>query len=118
MTVIDPCDAPVSVTASVLSNQVYTITQDKFDYQVPVYTANPLWCAITYITTITDVSGGIAFTFDPLTQIYTFEQLDNLLLSGPVSSDYIITVIGSAGNDTPTQGQDSFVLQLKNPCID
>jgi len=26
VTVIDPCDKPVSVTASVLTNQVYTIT--------------------------------------------------------------------------------------------
>ena len=118
MTVIDPCDAPVSVTASVLTNQEYTITQTTFDYQVPVYTADPLWCEIIYTYGITDISGDAALTFDPLTQIFSFEQLDNLLLSGDVSTNYTVTVTGTAGNDTPTSDDDKFLLMLKNPCID
>ena len=48
ITVINPCDAPVSVTPSIPVDQTYTITQNKFDYQVPVFTADPLWCEISY----------------------------------------------------------------------
>ena len=65
LTVIDPCDDPVSVSPSTLTDQEYTITQNAFDYQVPVYTADPLWCDISYTYTITDVAGDGALIFDP-----------------------------------------------------
>ena len=58
--VIDPCDSPVSIIPSTLSDQEYTITQNKFTYQVPVYTSDPSWCEITYSYTITDFAGDAA----------------------------------------------------------
>ena len=68
VTVIDPCDKPVSVTASGLTDQFYTITQSAFDYKMPVYTANPSWCAISYTYTITDLTGDAAiYKWDPTT---------------------------------------------------
>ena len=70
--VIDPCDIPVSLTASTLTDQEYTITQDLFTYQVPVYTVDPAWCAITYTYIITDPAGDAAVLFDDSTQIFTF----------------------------------------------
>ena len=73
MTVIDPCDNPVKVTKSALTDQEYTITQNIFDYQVPAFTADPSWCKITYSYTITDVTGDDALTFDPVTQTFSFE---------------------------------------------
>ena len=49
ITVIDPCDEPVSVMPSTLENQEYTITDNaNLPYVFDVYTADPLWCAITY----------------------------------------------------------------------
>ena len=71
ITIADPCDAPVSVVASTLTNQEYTITDDDaVPYTVPVYTADPAWCSIRYTYTITDVSGDAVLTFndDPLTR--------------------------------------------------
>ena len=58
ISVQDPCDSPVSVTPSVLTNQEYILTDlDTAPYTVPVYTADPSWCAIVYTYTVTDPSG-------------------------------------------------------------
>ena len=67
ITIADPCDAPVSVVAATLTNQEYTITDDDaVPYTVPIYTADPAWCAIRYTYTITGVPGDAIF--DPLTR--------------------------------------------------
>ena len=120
ITIVDPCDAPVSVTPSALTNQAYTITDTALPYQFPVYTADPVWCDITYTYTITDVSGDAAVSFnaDATVRTFTFSYIADLLLSGAVSTDYTIEVTGTAGNITPTSGSNSFLLTLKNPCID
>ena len=67
VTIIDPCDEPDSVTASILDDQEYTITQTASDYQVPAYAADPVWCAIIYDYTIVSPSGDAALSFDPAT---------------------------------------------------
>ena len=68
VTVIDPCDKPVSVTASRLTDQFYTITQNALVYKIPLYTANPSWCAITYSYTINSSVGVAAIAnWDPTT---------------------------------------------------
>ena len=94
ITIIDPCDKPLSVTPSTLSAQEYTITQSAFIYEVPVYVSNPNWCAITYSYSIVDAAGSAALTFDPTTRTFTFNQVDNLSLSGSTYKDYVVTVIG------------------------
>jgi len=104
ITIVDPCDKPVSVTPSTLSSKEYTITQASFTYQVPVYVSNPAWCAITYSYTITSASGGSALTFDSTTRTFTFSQVNDLSLSGSTSNDYVITVTGQAGISSPVQG--------------
>ena len=119
--IMDPCDAPVSVTASVLTNQEYTITDDDaLPYTVPVYTADPSWCAITYTYTITDVSGDAVLTFnsDPLVREFAFNYSADLLLCGLASTDYTVTVTGTAGNIIETSDSADFILTLRNPCID
>jgi hypothetical protein len=87
---------------------------------VPVYTADPVWCAITYNYSITTPDGDAAVTFDLTTTIrtFSFSQETDLSLSGATFKDYTITVTGQAGNVTPVQGQESFNLRIKNPCID
>ena len=101
ITIVDPCDAPVGVTGSVLTDQEYTITQTALPYTVPVYTSDPVWCDITYSYMITDTSGDAVLTFDPLTQTFTFEEPTDVSLSGIGFIDYTITVTGEAGNVTP-----------------
>ena len=83
-----------------------------------MYTANPSWCAIIYTYSIDIAAGDDALLFDPILRKFTFEQLDNLLISGSTSTDYVITVRGTAGNDTPVFGEQTFNLKVKNPCID
>ena len=73
VTVIDPCDEPIRVTPSALVDQEYTITQNLFEYQIPVYTADPLWCVITYTYTITDTAGDEALTFVQDSRTFSFE---------------------------------------------
>jgi hypothetical protein len=41
ITIIDLCDAPVSVTEATLVNQEYTITDDEGSYTIPAFTADP-----------------------------------------------------------------------------
>ena len=89
-----------------------------FDYEVPVYTADPAWCEITYSYTISNLSADKALGFDPTTRIFSFEQLDDLLLSGPTEKDYTITVKGETGNVVKKSIEATFTLTLKNPCID
>jgi hypothetical protein len=51
ITIVDPCDAPVSVAGATLLAQSYTITS-SVSYTFPVFTADPAWCEITYTYTI------------------------------------------------------------------
>ena len=119
VTVIDPCDNPVSVTASTLSDQFYTITQNAFEYQFPVYAVSPTWCTITYAYAITNSVGAAAINkFSSTTRTFTFKQLTDLSLSGSSAKDYTITVTGTAGKTTFASDKAFFNLQLKNPCID
>ena len=66
------------------------------------------------------MAGDAAITFnsDAAVREFVFSYTSDLSLSGLVSTDYIVTVIGEAGNDTPVQGSATFILTLKNPCID
>ena len=115
---LDPCDDPVSVTPSGLTDQEYTITQGAFDYVVPVYTADPLWCAIEYSYTISDTLGNSALTFDGSSRAFTFFNFDDLAPAGLDFQDYTIAVRGTSGNVIPVFGMTTFNLRLKNPCID
>ena len=44
--------------------------------------------------------------------------MSDLALSGATSIDYTVTVTGTSGNTEPISGSTSFVLTVKNPCID
>jgi len=80
------------VTSKPLANQEYTITQAAQTYTIPVYDANPAWCAITYSYTITSSAGNAVVTFDSgaLVRMFTFNNVVDLSLSGASSKDYTI----------------------------
>ena len=120
ITVIDPCDEPVSVTSKTLTDQEYTITQAEQTYQVPVYDADPVWCAITYSYEIVDIAGDAAMTFDSdaAARQFAFSQNTDLTLSGATSNVYTIAVKGEAGNVVKTSDTATFSFTIKNPCID
>lgn len=64
VTIVDPCDEPVSVTSSTLVNQEYTISQASFDYTIPVFVADPDWCEIVYTYDVTHPDGDQVIVFD------------------------------------------------------
>ena len=68
---------------------------------VPVYTADPSWCSITYSYTVSAAQGDSIVTFDQTALRFTFYEPSNLGLSGPSQTDYTVTVIGTSGNVTP-----------------
>ena len=105
--IADPCEAPVSVTASILTDQQYTITDNSaVPYVFPVFTANPAWCAIKYNYTITDLSGDAILTFngDPTVRKFSFYYSADLSLCGASSKKYIVTVIGTSGEVVKVSG--------------
>lgn len=118
VTIIDPCDEPVSVTPSVLTDQEYTIIETELDYIVPPYTVDPSWCAISYSYTVTAIDGDSALSFDDVTPKFTFDYQTDTALSGPIFTDYTVSVIGTAGIVTPVSSSANFNLRIKNPCID
>ena len=59
------------------------------------------------------------FDDDPTVRQFTFNYSADLDFCGASSKDYTITVIGTAGEEvTETSASPTFVLTVKNPCID
>jgi hypothetical protein len=100
ITIVDPCDAPVSVAGATLLAQEYTITSSAGSYSIPAFTADPAWCEITYTYSITDEAGStvtqatfnplMPFNDDPLEREFTFDYSTDLTFSGDESNEYTI----------------------------
>ena len=119
VTVTDPCRSHIkSVTPSSLTDQSYTITGAALTYQVPEFTSDPAWCAITYEYSLSDEALASAISYDSNLRTFTFESSNDLTLSGDNFIDYTITITATAGIDTPVSDSASFNIQVKNPCID
>ena len=82
VTVSDPCDSPTRVTASTLSNQEYTITQETSNYTIPAFVSDPDFCQIEYSFIISDALVENTLTFDPETLTFYFFEPSDLLVSG------------------------------------
>ena len=76
-----------------------------------MYTADPLWCDITYSYSVTDVTGSpvaafdsaglISFNSDALVREFVFSYVVDLDFCGSVSTDYLVTVTGQTGSVLP-----------------
>ena len=99
---IDRCDTPISVTKSSLTNVAYTITENAKDITFPAFIADPAWCTITYTYAIDDSAGESAVALDSATRIITFSYIDDLTLSGPIATDYTVTIIGAIEGENAT----------------
>ena len=87
---------------------------------MPVFTADPAWCNISYKTVLSDISAQPAINFDddPMERKFSISYKEDLALCGLTSTDYTVTVIGSSGRDEIKVASASLTLRLKNPCID
>ena len=120
ITIVDPCSPPKSLTAPILKDYVYTITDIASSYQIPEFVVIPVWCNIAYTYTIVNPAGAkaVAFDSDPADRIFTFSNLQDLFLAGKNFTNYIITVQAESGNTATIKKTSNFNLTLKNPCID
>ena len=59
ISLVDPCDPPVSITSQGLTNQVYTITDtNATPYTHPVFISDPVYCEIDNTYSETKLSAG------------------------------------------------------------
>ena len=59
ISLIDPCDPPLSISSQGLTNQVYTITNaNATPYAHPVFISDPVYCEIDYTYSETKLSAG------------------------------------------------------------
>ena len=74
-TLKDPCDPPVSVAISALTDQTYTLTTTGATYTHPEFSVAPSYCPLTYTyseTTLTDGNGDIDSAIDRTDKTFTF----------------------------------------------
>ena len=58
VTFTDPCDPPVSITAPVFENKMYTLTDPNapsYDLSLLQFIVNPAFCKYNYIWTISEL---------------------------------------------------------------
>ena len=79
------CDPVDSLTASVLVDQEYVITNLKTDYEFERFLVDPQECEIKYAVDTGDLE---VVTFDPLLPKLSFFYKDDLDYCGDVSKDY------------------------------
>ena len=83
ITVADPCGVASEnvLTEPIVADQVYTVTDSQFSYQVPSFTSSIEWCDITYTyTAATAIQSTTAF--DSESKELTIGPSDDLSLSG------------------------------------
>jgi len=123
LTVLDPCDPPISLTAAALTDQVYTITDTEHpDYTHPDYTIVPPFCPFryTYSTTTILSTGDSAITRADKTFSFFYDQP----ISDYTAAVQVTTVTAtsySIYNPTPAApltASETFDTTFLDPCLD
>ena len=86
---------------------------------MPPFLVDPPSCIIVYSYTVSGEGEQLVSQFDPSTQTFTFENLDNYALSGSSSSTYKFTINAVTGGTVSQQtATATFNLKAKHPCQD
>ena len=128
ITLVDPCDPPISVTGTDFTNQEYTLTDNQKEYTHPAFTVSPGYCPIVYTITETLLTAGDSAIVNDITgtktDVTTFQYHYDKDLA-PLGQTQTITVTAKStskyGVNNPTEVKEdsrSFILSFKNPCID
>ena len=81
ISMVDPCDPPVSITSPGLTNQVYTITDDNATpYKHPDFVSDPVYCPIdyTYLETKLEAGDSAISTLAGTTEFFYDKDLEPL----------------------------------------
>ena len=106
VSITESCPQPNTLTASVLVDQEYSITDAALTYTFDPFTADPVTCGIIYTYTVPDPAGDpVIVAFDGATRTFMFDYSADLApLVDPLAQfkDYTITVTGTAGLVSPS----------------
>ena len=69
---------------------------------------------MTYTFSPSDAALNPAITFDAASRTFTFDYSLDLSLSGPVSTNYVITMTATSNSVTASE---TFSLAMMNPCV-
>ena len=120
ISMVDPCDPPVSITSPGLTDQVYTITDtNAADYTHPAFVSNPTYCPIDYSYSETKLIAGdsaITNVANPFSFLYSKDL-------APLDQTQIVTVTATSNSiygttNTKVVEDDTFDLTFLNPCLD
>ena len=120
ITVEDACgmDEHNTLSATQLSYQEYTITENQVQYQFEAFITELDWCNVVYTYEVIEHEGLKLISFDSDSLTFSFENSDDLTLSGTNFKSYTVTVTGATGYDATLSTSASFTLVVNNPCVD
>jgi hypothetical protein len=76
-------------------------------------------CPVTYSYSLSEASSVVSFDSSSKTfSFYEESSLASTLVTPTYQKDITVTLLGSAGTGTPTVKSKTFVLTVKNPCVD
>lgn len=116
--IVNPCNTPESITASLVGPQTYTLTDSVKEVKFDRFTTEPDWCEVTYTYRTSGASDAIALNSNMASRTFSFVYDKDLRLADGSSADYKITIIGTIGKRTTKTAKTTFSLTLKDPCID
>ena len=118
ITLLDPCDPPVSVDRVPLTNQSYRIGDPSATpYTHPNFVVSPDFCPLTYTyseTTLLDGSTAISRTDKTFTFSYDMESA--------IDQTQTVTITAKSDSKYPTSypkktDSETFDLTFVNPCL-
>ena len=111
--ITDGCAVP-TISSTGLIDQIYYVSAGPKTYQAAAFTVYQPWCDMKYTFSPSDAALNPAITFDAASRTFTFDYSIDLSLSGPVSTNYVITMTATSNSVTASE---TFSLAMMNPCV-
>jgi hypothetical protein len=119
---VDPCDPPISITATGWEPQEYTLTADSKSYSHPEVVIDPDFCPYKVEYTIQNLPNEETAITQPDSDEGTFVilyQTGLYPLDKEQQVDAVFTSESVYGeNNTPVTEEASFKLSFNSPCVD
>ena len=95
------CKNPISITASFMVPQEYTISDTAKTYQIMPFTTDPPGCPVTYTYAVGPPAAQDVVSFDEATLTFTFFNDQDVGIA--MNTPYGILITGEAGTVTTVQ---------------
>jgi len=124
LTIPDLCDPPLSITPSLVTNQVYTISDTPYTYTVSPFSVIPTFCEVDYSTTKTNLADSTSAVAIQESQLSFDIDYISSLVPAINNEKQTMTIVAtsktkySAAPSSQKTASASFDLRFLNPCID